>query len=168
MYRITQCLSVGRFPSPERAAELLAAGVTHILNVSDACNPVVASDGGFREIAWHPFDDSRRIPEADALAALDTLHRMVSEPGAHVYVHCLAGHLRSPTILWLYLIACGLDAASARDLIEERSPDAAPGARKLVGPDLVLRAQLHGLANYFPLTRGEVIVPVEKPSGPAG
>ena len=168
MYRITQCLSVGRFPSPERAAELLAAGVTHILNVSDACNPVVASDGGFREIAWHPFDDFRRIPEADALAALDTLHRMVSEPGAHVYVHCVAGHLRSPTILWLYLIACGFDAATARDLIEARSPDAAPGARKLVGPGLVLRAQLHGLANYFPLTRGEVIVPVEKPSGPAG
>ena len=164
MYRITQCLSVGGFPSRERVKELLAAGVTHVLNVSDACNPVAVREGGFREVAWHPFDDFQRMPETDVLMALDTLHRMVSEPGAHVYVHCLAGHLRSPTILWLYLIACGFDAASARDLIEDRSPVAAPGARKLVGPSLVLRAQMHGLANYFPLPRGEVIVPFAKHS----
>ncbi len=158
-YRITQCLSVGRFATPERVADLRAAGITHILNVSDAVSQVASGEGSFREVVWLPMDDIHHIPDSVAIEALDALHRMAAEPGAHVYVHCLAGQLRSPTVLWLYLIACGFDPQSARDVIESRSPDAAPGTRKLVGPDLVLRVQLHGLANYFPHPRGEVIVP---------
>jgi hypothetical protein len=158
MYRITHSLSVGRFPTPERAAGLLAAGVTHVLNVSDSPGQI-ADDGAIREVVWFPVSMSRRIPATDALPILDTLHRMAAEPGAHVYVHCAAGQLRSPTVLWLYLIACGFDPDSARDVIEDRSPAAEPGHHTLVGPDLVLAVRRHGLANYFPHPRGEVLVP---------
>ena len=84
-----------------------------------------------------------------------------SQPDAHVYVHCIAGHLRSPTILWLYLIACGIPPEDAREWIEDRSPDAAPGEPRLIGPSHVFLAQKHGLDNFFPLPRGEVILPVE-------
>jgi protein-tyrosine phosphatase len=86
---------------------------------------------------------------------------MASEPGALVYVHCIAGQLRSPTVLWLYLIACGIPPDDARDWIEERSPEAVPGARKMVDHEHILFAQLHGLNNFFPLPRGEIILPVE-------
>ena len=158
-YRITQCLSVGQFATPERVADLLTAGITHILNVSDTVSQVVSGEGSFREVVWLPMDDFQHIPEPLAIEVLDTLHRMAAEPGAHVYVHCLAGHLRSPTVLWLYLIACGWNPRAARYIIVSRSPYAAPGVRKLVGQNLVLRVQMHGLANYFPLPRGEVIVP---------
>jgi hypothetical protein len=159
MYRITQAVSVGRFASPERAEGLLAAGVTHVLNVSDAPSAVEAGDGSFREVAWVPVRDLVRIPPATVLKAIDALHRLACEPGAHVYVHCLAGQLRSPTVVWLYLVACGFDPDAARDLLETNSPDASPGGHA-AGPDHVLLAQKHGLANYFPHPRGEVLIPV--------
>src|SRR5947207_1448558 len=126
MYRITECLSVGPFASPERAPKLRAAGVTHVLNVADGPS-VVSVDTGFVEVAGVPMHDSRRLPALTMIWALDTLHRMASAPGAHVYVHCVAGQLRSPTILWLYLIALGVPPDDARDWIEDRSPDATAG-----------------------------------------
>jgi hypothetical protein len=166
MYRITRAISVGRFASPERATHLLANGVTHVLNVCDGPCVVEAGAGSFREVAWVPMRDYARIPDATAIEAIDALHRMACEPGAHVYVHCLAGHLRSPTVIWLYLIACGLDAVTARNLIETRSPDAAPGG-SVAGPEHVLLAQKHGLANYFPHPRGDVIVAFDESPGPS-
>lgn len=165
MYRITQALSVGRFPTPDRADDLRAAGVTHVLNVSTRPSQLGAGPGAFREVVWVPLDDSRRLPTDTALHALDELHRMAAEPGAHVYVHCAAGCLRGPTVLWLYLTACGLDPAAARDVIQTRSPDADPGPARMVGPDLVLQAQRHGLAHFLPLPRGSVIVPTDPPPG---
>jgi hypothetical protein len=160
MFRITTCLSVGRYASPERAGHLRAAGVTHVFNVSDAPSKVLAGEGSFAAVEWVPIDDAERLTEAEAVRAIDTLHRLVCEPGAHVYVHCVAGQLRSPTVLWLYLIACGFDPAAARDVIESRAPDASPGARRLGDARVVYHVQLHGLRTYFPHPRPEALVPV--------
>ncbi len=162
MYRITECLSVGPFASPERGAALRAAGVTHVLNVSDGPS-VVTSAAGFVEVAWVPLEDSRRLTPALLREAIDALHRLASAPGAHVYVHCVAGVLRSPTVLWLYLIALGIPPKDAREWIETRSPEAVAGHFRMVDDSHVLLAQAHGLANYFPHPRGEVIVPVPLP-----
>jgi hypothetical protein len=158
MYRITECLSVGPFASPERAPRLLAAGVTHVLNVSDGPS-VVSSDTGFVEVANVPMHDSRRLSAFTMIWALDTLHRMARVPDAHVYVHCMAGQLRSPTVLWLYLIALGVSPDDARDWIEERSPDATAGHSRMVDHEHVLLAQRHGLTNFFPHPRPNLIVP---------
>jgi hypothetical protein len=158
MFRITECLSVGPFASPVRATRLLAAGVTHVLNVSDGPS-VVSADTGFVEVANVPMHDSRRLPVLTMTWALDTLHRMARPADAHVYVHCMAGQLRSPTILWLYLIALGVPPADARDWIEARSPDATAGHHRMVDHEHVLLAQKHGLANFFPHPRPNLIVP---------
>jgi len=160
MYRITQVLSVGPFASLQRGERLRAAGVTHILNVASDPNELIAELHGFKEIVWLPLSDSVHIPNHAATEILDTVHRMVSEPGSHVYVHCAAGQLRSPNVIWLYLIAVGISADEARDWIEERSPLASPGDRRLIGPNHVLMAQKHGFAN-FTHTRPEIIVPFE-------
>ena len=160
MYRITRVLSVGPFASPERAEALLAAGVTHVLNVSTGASQIAASDG-FREVAWVPLEDFSRLPHHVATEVLDTLHRMASEPDSHVYVHCVAGHLRSPTVMWLYLIALGVPPDNARNWIEARSRDANPGHRKMVDREHVALAQEHGLANFLPLSRAEIVVPYD-------
>ncbi|HEX4607307.1 MAG TPA: hypothetical protein VH092_03800 [Urbifossiella sp.] len=164
MYRITQALSVGRFPTPDRAADLLVAGVTHILNVSGRPGEIPAGPSAFREVAWVPLDDDRHIPPGVALRALGELHRMAAGAGAHVYVHCAGGCLRGPTVLWLYLVACGLDPEAARTAIEARSPGACPGHDRLVGPDLVRQARAHGLAHFLPLPRGEILTPAGGPA----
>lgn len=158
MNRITQCLSVGRFAFPEDVARLRAAGVTHVLNVSDRPSGVSTADG-FADVAWVSMSDSRRLSRATVTQALDALHALASSPGAHVYVHCVVGRLRSPTVLWLYLIALGLDSDAARDVIESRAPEATAGHFRMVGDAHVLLAQMHGLMHYFPHSRPELIVP---------
>jgi protein-tyrosine phosphatase len=162
MFRITECLSVGPFASAERAEELLAAGVTHVLNVSHVPS-VVSPETGFAGVAWVPMYDSHQIPLATVTWALDTLHRLASVPSAHVYVHCQAGMLRGPTILWLYLIALGVPPNDARDWIEERSPVAVPGHYRIVATEHVLHAQKYGLKHFFPHPRANLIVPVPLP-----
>lgn len=161
MYRITQVLSVGRFATAERAEILRAAGVTHILNVSGGPSHLSAADGGFREVAWEPLEDHSRLPPHTLVDLLDTIHRMSCEPESQVYVHCVAGHLRSPTVLWLYFIACGVSPEEARAWIEQRSPDAAPGHSRMITDEHVCFAQQHGLANFQPHPRPETIVPYE-------
>ena len=162
MYRITECLSVGPFASAERAEKLLAAGVTHVLNVSGGSS-VVSCATGFTEVEDVPMHDGRRLPSFLMVRALDTLHRFASAPGAHVYVHCMAGQLRSPTTLWLYLIALGISPKDARDWIESRSPDAVAGHPRMVDETHVLLAQKHGLANFFPHPRPNIITPFPLP-----
>jgi protein-tyrosine phosphatase len=159
MYRITQCLSVGPSALPERVAQLRKLGVTHILNVSDGPSAVSSADG-FAEVADVPMNDHKRLPAITMVLALDTLHRMVSEPGEHVYVHCMAGVLRSPTTLWLYLIALGIAPEVAREWIESRSPDAVAGHFRMVDHQHVALAQQHGLTHFFPHPRPEIVVPV--------
>jgi protein-tyrosine phosphatase len=159
MDRITQALSVGRFASPERAVALRAAGVTHILNVSETPCVVSASDGPFREVEWVPLEERVPLPLKRLGHLLDTLHGMAIQSDAHVYVHCIAGQLRSPTALWLYLIACGVQPDEARDWIEDRSPDASPGSTCMVDALHVRFARQHGLAQFQPHPRAEVIVP---------
>lgn len=158
MFRITECLSVGPFPPPEHAEKLRGAGITHILNVSDVPN-MVSTEHGFVEVAWVPMSDSRRLQHEVAIRALDTLHRLASVPDSHVYVHCIAGQIRSPSVLWLYLLALGVPLQDARDWIENRSPVAVAGHYRMVDSEHVLLAQKHGLANYFPHPRPNIIVP---------
>jgi hypothetical protein len=140
---------------------LRAAGVTHILNVSHHDNEINPASGAFASMAWVPMSDSQRLQPVVAIEAINALHSLASVPDAHVYVHCIAGMIRSPTIIWLYLIALGLKPEDARDLIEERSPVAVAGHPHMVNHEHVLLAQMHGLANFFPHPRPEIIVPFE-------
>lgn len=163
MYRITQVLSVGRFATPERAEILRAMRVTHILNVSSGPSQVSAADGGFHEVAWEPLEEHSPIPAETLVDLLDTLHRMATTAGSHVYVHCVAGHLRSPSVLWLYLIACGISPEDARNWIERRSPEAAPGLSRMVTEEHVQLARRHGFDGFLQHPRGEVLIPFGEP-----
>jgi protein-tyrosine phosphatase len=158
MYRITECLSVGPFASAERAPQLLSAGVTHILNVSHGPSHLSAADG-FVDVAWVSMRDSHRLPASTVVRTLDALHEMASQPGAHVYVHCVMGQVRSPAVLWLYLIALGVPPDDARDWIEDRAPSAVAGHSRIVDREHVLLAQQHGLTRFFPHPRPNLIVP---------
>jgi hypothetical protein len=158
MFRITHGLSVGPFPDADDVPDLLAAKVTHVLNVCDS-PPQVSTADGFAGVEWVPMLDSVRLPRAVALKALDTLHGFASEPGSHVYVHCVAGQLRSPTVLWLYLLALGAPPADAREWVEGRAPDAVAGHFRMVDQEHVALVQEHGRTHYLPLARPDLIVP---------
>ena len=159
MFRITECLSVGPFASFRRGEELRAAGVTHVLNLSEVPSVVSAGTGAFARVEWVPVPDNSRLLHPTAVRALGALHQLASAPGSHVYVHCVAGAIRAPTVLWLYLIALGVPPRDARDWIETRAKGAVAGHPQLVDQGHVLLAQKHGLANFFPHPRTDLIVP---------
>jgi len=159
IFAITRCIYQGPFASLKREPNLVAEGVTHVLNVGESPSILRAGPGSFREIAFHPIPDFARMPDDFVLPCLDTLHRMVCEPGSNVYVHCVAGQNRSPTIVWLYLVACGLDPSAAKEVIASRTLDAVPGHAELVDDALVDLVERHGAVAFRPHPRPEALEP---------
>jgi hypothetical protein len=155
VYPITRGLFQGPFATGTRADDLLAAGVSHVLNVGEVASVLPA--GLFREVAWRPVVDLERVPDDVARDCLDCLHRMLAEPDSRVYVHCVAGWNRSPTVVWLYLVACGLDPIEAKQASGRRSLNAIPAHPKLVDEQLVRLAQEHGRSRYLPHPRPEAL-----------
>ena len=151
VFEITSCLWQGPFASHQRLPALQAAGITHLLNVGESPNVLTIAEGPFVEIAWHPIADLERIPDAEALKCLDELHRMVTLEHSRVYVHCVAGWNRSATVVWLYLVACGMAPDVAKELIGRRNIDAVPAHPRLVDEALVTAVQRHGKRHAYRL-----------------
>jgi hypothetical protein len=156
-YWITHRLAQGPFAGEARCDSLRANGITHILNVSEAPSIARAEAGGFLEVLWEPLDDFTRIPISKAIACIETLHRTLAEPHHKVYIHCIAGQQRSPTILWLYFLACGLEPLAAKELIESCNHDATPGHSLFVDHELVRSVIRHGTENGFSLERSGLV-----------
>lgn len=165
VFQVTRNLWVGRYVAKRRVEELRRRGMTHILNVGETPNQISDEDGPFRKVLWRPIEDLQLIPTNTACECLDQLHACVCEEGSHVYVHCMAGWNRSPTILWLYLVACGVDEAVAKAMICEASYDAVPGHGALVDADLIARIKEHGARNFTPHRRAFAL---ERPGSDRG
>jgi hypothetical protein len=147
------------FANRERAEYLRSQGVTHVLNVSESPSIITADGFGFHEVRDYPVPDLRLIPRENALGCLDVLHTMLRVTGSRVYVHCVAGQNRSPTIIWLYFVACGIAPQSAKTLISSHTLDAVPGHFRLVDDDLVAAIVAHGQTRYLPLLDPEILTP---------
>jgi hypothetical protein len=160
VFALTRHISQGPFASPKRLPELRASGITHILNVGEAPSILRPEDGAFAEILWCPVADMERLKDAVAIKCVDALHRMACVDQANVYVHCIAGWNRSPTVVWLYFVACGIDPVAAKDLIVCRNWDAIPGHSLLVDDALVSMIRNHGSTRFFPHPRPEVLEPL--------
>jgi len=159
VYWITKRVALGRFATPERAAVLQQQSVTHVLNVGEAASIITATEFGFAAVRDIPVLDLERIPDATAIEAINLLHEMLLVPDSRIFIHCVAGQNRSPTILWLYLIACGMSAEDASVLITDRSPDSVPGHSLLVDAALVEMVQSHGVQQYQPLSDETILEP---------
>jgi atypical dual specificity phosphatase len=87
--------------NPEQIGELRSKGITAILNIGAEVNDPAGRDFGLLlvkvGIAEQDHGDEPRIA-----AALATLDYLISA-GHVVYLHCAAGHNRSPYIASLYL-----------------------------------------------------------------
>lgn len=159
IYWITPCLALGPFATKEKGPALFASGLTHILNVTGEPN-ALTTDDGFQQVVQQEVEDLELIRESQALRCLDLMHSMLSVRFQNLYVHCTLGQSRAPTVVWLYLIACGLDPEEARHRIEIRNPDALPGHPRLVDEYLVKTVRLHGLDHYQPIDRPEILEPL--------
>ncbi len=158
VFPVTTRVAIGRFPAPMRCAYLKEQGYTHILNVSDAPSLASTRSAGFAEVKDMRMDDFIRIPTQDALDMVGTLHGMLNVPSSQVYLHCIAGQMRSPTVLWLYLVGLGMGKEDARSLIGLHSPDAQPGHEMLVDSKLVASVQDWGRKLGY-IDRASLMIP---------
>lgn len=160
VFRITRCLSVGPYPDADRIAYLKRIGVTHILNVASSQPSPIVAHAGFSEVVCYSIVDLTRMPEHQVIDCLNAAHRMLLARDSRLYIHCLAGQNRSPNILWLLLIAYGIEPKEAKQWIEDRTLHAVPGHELMVDDRLVAAAAHHGRTTFRPLKRPEVIEPV--------
>lgn len=161
VFPVTSRIAIGRFASPMRCQYLRKNSYTHILNVSDAKTLEQTHACGFTEVQDIPIDDFLRIPTHQALKALGALHAMLNVPGSKVFVHCIAGQNRCPTIVWLYLIGLGLTEEDARARIVACSPDANPGHQSMIDTRLIETVQEWGLRLGY-IDREELLKPAYK------
>jgi hypothetical protein len=153
LFRITRNIWQGRFASRQRLDDLRRLGITHIVNVGESPNQLSEEDGPFKRVAWLPIEDLTIIPTSAAILCVNALHECVCDGGSNVYIHCVAGWNRSPTVLWLYLIACGINETTAKQLIASSSYDAVPGHPKLIDDALLVAIRKHGASNFQPHPR---------------
>lgn len=151
VFWITSRIAIGQFASPKRAQILARLGVTHILNVGDAPSVITTQNDCFKQITDLPIRDLEPISPEVAIQSLEVIHAALRDHDTRIYVHCIAGQNRSPTVVWLYLIACGMSQDQAKQLITDRSPDAIPGHQKLLTDRLIEKVMSHGEANFLPL-----------------
>ena len=159
MFQVTRNIWQGRFASERNLPELQAASITHVVNVGESPNQLQPHDGPFTRIFWRPIEDLVLIPEDAALECLDLLHGAICDGDSSVYIHCVAGWNRSPTILSLYLLACGVERSIACELVSQASYDAVPFHGKLINEELLMSVVRHGHANFLPHERPQAILP---------
>ena len=153
MFQITNNIWQGRFAADRLLTTFQFFGISHILNVSETPSQLKLDEGPFQKIVQIPIQDGTPIPEPDAIRCVDTLHEFVCNEDANIYIHCVAGWNRSPTVLWLYLIACGVESEIAKAAISNVAIDAVPAHPKLITPTLADTIVDYGKVNFLPHPR---------------
>ena len=114
--QITSQIYQGGWLRPKHIPELVQLGITHILNLDlPYTDPLPLIEAN---IALHNIyirDYSLMTPQL-VREVIETIVKSLSSPDHKIYIHCVEGVSRSPTIAWLYLIHTGLspEDASAR------------------------------------------------------
>ena len=136
IFPITKRIAIGQFASESRCQQLTTHDVTHVLNVGEAAS-LASTVAAFQRVVDIAIEDLMPIPVDVAVHCVETTHEMMTAPATTLYIHCVAGQNRSPTVLWLYLLACGMDGEAAKRLITERAPDAVPGHGSLIDNSII-------------------------------
>jgi protein-tyrosine phosphatase len=138
--QITPQIYQGGWLRPQNVSELIDLGITHVLNLDlpyDDPQPCISANIILANIFIR--DACLMTPQIvrDAIGFID---RALSSSNHKIYIHCIEGVSRSPTITWLYLIHRGsspeeaaakvrpnrllYDAMMVQQLINERTTQA--------------------------------------------
>lgn len=121
---VTPRVAVGTAITNEGNMGLLAAdGVTHVLDLEHDFNDKAIVGGTGIVVRWLPQpDDFRPKPPEWFEQGVDFISQALSREDTRVYVHCLAGIQRSPTMLMAYFLAQGMSLDEAIGLIRAARP----------------------------------------------
>ena len=122
---VTNRLAVGGRISDQLAVQtLLGFGITHIVNCQKEHCDLPLLHGTTIEYVHCPTHDDMEPKEADWFEpGLVFALKALALPKTKVYVHCMAGINRGPSMAYAILRAQGLEGRLARALIKEARPE---------------------------------------------
>jgi protein-tyrosine phosphatase len=105
----------------ERMAEVVQAGVTHVIDMQIEFDDTLLGESAGVEVLWNPVDDDfqpkdRKVFERGVRFAL----RALEDPQAKLFVHCAAGIHRAPMMALAVLCATGYSLEQAKQLIQTK------------------------------------------------
>ena len=111
--QITSQIYQGGWLRPQHIPELVQLGITHVLNLDlPSTDPMPLHEAN---ITLHnvPVRDYCLMTPQLVREIIEVIDTSLSSPGHKIYIHCVVGVSRSPTITWLYLIHKGLSPEDA-------------------------------------------------------
>jgi atypical dual specificity phosphatase len=119
-------LLVGSVGSAYNVENLQAAGITHVLNVTNSLHNRYPENFAYLRI---PLEDH---PDADISVHFDSCLQFINtakDSGGKCLVHCYQGISRSVTVVCAYLIAhLRIDATAALEVVRRTRPTAGPNS----------------------------------------
>jgi protein-tyrosine phosphatase len=111
--QITSQIYQGGWLRPQYIHEIVQLGITHVLNLDlpyDDPRPFLEANITLHNV--YIRDACLMTPQLvrDVIAVID---KFLASSGHKIYIHCIEGVSRSPTITWLYLIHKGLSPEDA-------------------------------------------------------
>jgi len=124
---ITRAIAIGNYEDAQ-GDRPQKAGITAVLNLCLEREDFPATrefENNGIVYSKVPLWDSPKNPPEMLDAAVSLLSSLLSQ-GHRVLVHCGAGVSRSPTVVYLYLLRCGMSPREAKRLIREKRKEAIP------------------------------------------
>ena len=111
--QITSQIYQGGWILTQDIPELVQLGITHILNLDlPYTDPLPFLESNITLHNVEIMDDCLMTPQL-VRDAIEVIDKSLSSPDHKIYIHCVEGVSRSPTITWLYLIHTGLSHEEA-------------------------------------------------------
>jgi protein-tyrosine phosphatase len=111
--QITPQIYQGGWLRPHHIPELVQLGITHVLNLDlSSTDPLPLAEANITVYNVPVRDYCLMTPQL-VREVMDIIDQSLSSPTHKIYIHCVVGVSRSPTIAWLYLIHKGLSTEDA-------------------------------------------------------
>lgn len=104
-----------------KMAEVVEAGVTHIIDMQIEFDDTPLADGHNVRVLWNPVDDDFQPKPPEVFErGVEFALKALEQPDAKLFIHCAAGVHRAPMMALAVLCAMGWPLEDARGLILER------------------------------------------------
>jgi protein-tyrosine phosphatase len=105
----------------DKMAELVRAGVTHIIDMQIEFDDTPLGRQFGVEVLWNPTDDDFKPKPYELLAkGVEFALKALEDDSSKVFIHCAAGVHRAPMMTLAVLGALGWDLNEAMEMIQAR------------------------------------------------
>jgi len=111
--QITSRIYQGGWIVPQDIPELVQLGITHILNLDLPYEDSLAFREANLTLGNLYIPDYCLMKPQLVREVIDVIEESLSSPSHKLYIHCIVGVSRSPTVSWLYLIHTGFSPEEA-------------------------------------------------------